>query len=159
MNPAKEDLIYEKAHTWSRKERNILVQMTKKQIELEAEDHSRTISWNDHWANVSAYLTEKEYSRTQFACKTYWHRVAKFNAEGVDVRLGSPESSEAPGSASNSLDDSYSSKRCFPPEMETCSDEGTALPSKKPRVEDLRVQDAVGSSHVRFGTYLSWFNC
>lgn len=145
MNLNKDDSIYKRP--WIRKEHDALVQMTN---DFEAGGLSGTVSWTDHWMKVSLYLKEQGYSRTHNACQAYWRRIAKFNGEGVDVRLGSPESCGTAGSASSSPDDPYSRKRHLLQEVDNSSEEGTAMPCKKPRAGETWVQDAVGSGHVRF---------
>jgi hypothetical protein len=60
---------------WSDEEHDLLVQMTNDQIELEAEDASKMISWAEHWKQVPLRLQEHGYNRTPNACRGYWKRV------------------------------------------------------------------------------------
>lgn len=75
MSPGKEDLTHKKGKAWSNVEHDILMQMTHDQLHLEAVDCSRTISWPDHWKNVSSFLKGHRYNRTASACRNYWTRI------------------------------------------------------------------------------------
>jgi hypothetical protein len=60
---------------WTDKEHDILVTATNKQIEIEAKDKSKEISWSRHWQKISSILHQHGYSRTAVACQGYWKRV------------------------------------------------------------------------------------
>jgi hypothetical protein len=59
---------------WSQDEIDILVQMTNDQLELEAQDASMMISWNQHWKKVSSRLAANGFNRSSTACRGIWKR-------------------------------------------------------------------------------------
>ena len=67
------------ASRWTDKEHDILVTATNTQIEIEAKDKSKEISWSRHWQKVSSILHQHGYSRTAVACQGYWKRVVEIH--------------------------------------------------------------------------------
>lgn len=74
MAPTTAETLKQQQLRWSEEEIDILVQMTTDQLELEAQDKSMMITWNQHWKKVSSRLKEHGYSRTFTACRGYWKR-------------------------------------------------------------------------------------
>lgn len=114
MSPGKEDPTYKKGKPWSDVEHDILMRITREQLELEALDSSRTISWPEHWKNVSSFLKEHRYARTAGACRIYWTRIMESQDINTGVTAQTNNGSSANGTkmvASNASDDCYSSKR------------------------------------------------
>lgn len=60
---------------WDETEHEILVHMTKKQLELEEADPANVIPWPKHWKKVSLQLDESGYVRTPNNCDAYWQLV------------------------------------------------------------------------------------
>jgi hypothetical protein len=128
------DMNLTKTLAWSDEEHNILVQRTNEQIELEAKDSSKTISWAQHFRNVSLCLSEHGFSRSKNACQTYyWRRVI----QPQDINAPSSKGDESSESSATycSLEDS-SNKRPLQ-ETEICNEDPT-LPSKKPCIDEPR---------------------
>ena len=65
---------FPKQSRWSKEEIDELVRMTNNQLELEAQDASKTISWKQHWKAVSARLKQLGYRRSFTACRGIWNR-------------------------------------------------------------------------------------
>ena len=60
---------------WEDAEHQILLGMTKEQLELEETDPSAVMSWAKHWKKVSERLKEKGYTRSIDECSAYWNLV------------------------------------------------------------------------------------
>lgn len=74
---------------WSQEEIDVLLRMTNEQLELEAQDVSMVISWNQHWKKVSSKLKELGYSRSVTACRNTWTRGAE--AQQVNREAAGPD--------------------------------------------------------------------
>jgi hypothetical protein len=73
---------------WSREEEDILVQLTRDQLALEAKDKTKEIPWADHWRSVSTRLYEKGgYSRTPNACSARWTKTVNFTKSCLKAAL------------------------------------------------------------------------
>lgn len=121
--------------------------MTNEQLELEAKDRSRTISWSEHWQNISLRIQAFGYSRTNDACKAHWRRVVESqHGNALDAAQESDDSSTRGTEISTTdiLNDSDSSKRHI------CSENGATQTSKKIRVGDISCQEAAEDYHVGF---------
>jgi hypothetical protein len=57
---------------WDESEHEILVHMTKNQLDIEKQDQSNVIPWAKHWKRVSLQLDESGYVRTPDNCAAYW---------------------------------------------------------------------------------------
>ena len=145
MSSIKEDPTQKKGKPWSDIEYDILMRMTREQLELEEQDRSRTISWTEHWKNVSSFLKEQKYARTEGACRTYWTRIIEsqeINAEVTEEANGGSSASDMKISATNTSDGSYSSKRYI------CSEEARTPRSKRLQMGDRSCQGPVERYHV-----------
>ena len=58
--------------TWEDAERELLFQLTKDQIALEASNPATVIPWPKHWKNVSIALEDEGYSRNIESCAAFW---------------------------------------------------------------------------------------
>ena len=100
---------------WDESEHEILVRMTKKQLELEEADPANVIPWPKHWKKVSLQLDESGYVRTPNNCDAYWQLVENDVME---------DPSGLGGEDDGALDD---------------VDEGGERPEAKPRVDNEEV--------------------
>ena len=123
-----ENPMQKKFPPWSDEEHNILVEMTNEQIELEAKDPSRVISWPEHWANVTESLRKHGYSRTEGACRTFSRRLMESQDLNPRDTTALPESINR--------DDSQPNKRHLPQEG-ISSEEDPSPPLKKHRWKDI----------------------
>ena len=133
---------------WSIDEHNILVQMTNGYIKLDAKDSS--ISWTKHWMNVSLYLTEKGYNKTEDTCRLYWKHVIESqygtNADAKRCNDGLPNRGTDRGTALSASDqpcNSCSNKRLLPYSSfstDSYGNGGSSQPPKKQQVKDERCQ-------------------
>jgi hypothetical protein len=80
---------------WNNYESQILVAMTKVQLELEHLNPSEVIPWAQHWTKVSDRLKEGGYTRSVDACEAYWNLVEDDSplaaGGGVDAKTDSSD--------------------------------------------------------------------
>lgn len=85
---------------WDESEHEILVLLTKKQLDLEKADQSNVIPWAKHWKKVSLQLDESGYVRTPDNCAAYWLLIEN---DVIDDSLGLGDDASAMDDAEDDL--------------------------------------------------------
>lgn len=94
---------------WTDEEHNILVNMTNVTLAYEEEFPDRSVSWEEHWDNVSQRLDEKGFDRTPLACRVYYRRLLEQSPSGEATKLEASTISVKSGvrSAAKSFPEAY----------------------------------------------------